>query len=66
MCTPCPAGTDHHFHYGYWVGAAAAVASQNPAWYKTYLEPAIKALIRDFANNDKTDPLFPFARHKDW
>lgn len=59
-------GTDHHFHYGYWVAAAAAVASQNPAWYRTYLAPAVKALVRDYANNDKADPLFPFARHKDW
>jgi len=59
-------GTDHHFHYGYWVGAAAAVASQNLAWYRSYLEPGIKALLRDYANNDKSDPVLPFARHKDW
>jgi endoglucanase Acf2 len=61
-----PTGTDHHFHFGYFVSAAAAVASQNLAWYTTYLEPAIKALIRDYANNDGTDTMFPFARHKDW
>lgn len=62
----CIPGTDHHFHYGYWVGAAAAIASQNMAWYKAFLEPGIKVLLRDFANNDKSDPVLPFARHKDW
>ena len=65
-CVSFLAGTDHHFHYGYFVGAAAAVASQNPGWYKAYLEPAVKALIRDYANNNKADNMFPFARHKDW
>jgi endoglucanase Acf2 len=60
------AGTDHHFHYGYWVAAAAAVASQDLPWYRAHLEPAVKALVRDYANNDNSDPVFPFARHKDW
>lgn len=64
--TPLSAGTDHHFHYGYWVAAAAAVASQDLAWYKAHLEPAVQALVRDYANNDKSDPVLPFARHKDW
>jgi hypothetical protein len=59
-------GTDHHFHFGYWVSAAAAVASQDLQWYKQHLEPAVKSLIRDYANNDAADPLLPFARHKDF
>jgi endoglucanase Acf2 len=50
----------------YWVAAAAAVASEDPAWYRQYLAPYIDALLRDYANNDKTDPFFVFARHTDW
>lgn len=61
-----PTGTDHHFHFGYWVSAAAAVAARDLPWYRQHLEPAVKALIRDYANNDAADPLLPFARHKDW
>jgi hypothetical protein len=60
------AGTDHHFHFGYWVAAAAAIAARDLPWYRAHLEPAVKALIRDYANNDANDPVFPFARHKDW
>lgn len=25
---------DHHFHYGYWIKAAAAVAMEKPEWAK--------------------------------
>lgn len=59
-------GTDHHFHWGQWVSAAAAVASEDPAWYAANLAPFINALVRDYANNDKAHPILPFARHKDW
>lgn len=59
-------GTDHHFHYGYWVSAAAAVAAEDPAWYRQNLEPYVTTLVRDYANNDKDDPFFAYARHKDW
>lgn len=27
---------------------------------------AVKALMRDYAYSDNSDPVFPFARHKDW
>jgi endo-1,3(4)-beta-glucanase len=59
-------GTDHHFHFGYWVVAAAAVAAEDLAWYQNNLATYINTLIRDYANNDKNDVLFPYARHKDW
>jgi endo-1,3(4)-beta-glucanase len=59
-------GTDHHFHYGYWVEAAAAVAAEDLDFYRTSLEPYINTLIRDYANNDKEDPQFVYSRHKDW
>jgi endoglucanase Acf2 len=50
----------------FWVFAAAAIASEDPAWYRQNLAPFIKALVRDYANNDNNDPHFVFARHKDW
>jgi endoglucanase Acf2 len=59
-------GTDHHFHYGYWVAAAAAVASEDLNFYQQSLARYITPLLRDFANNNKQDPQFVFSRHKDW
>jgi endoglucanase Acf2 len=50
----------------YWVSAAAAVAAEDPAWYRQNLAPYVRALVRDYANNDKDDPYFAYARHKDW
>jgi endoglucanase Acf2 len=50
----------------YWVSAAAAVAAEDPAWYQQNLAPYVNALVRDYANNDKSDPYFAYARHKDW
>ena len=56
---------DHHFHYGYHIYAAAAVAKFDPEWGRTHFEE-VKLLIRDFANPSPDDSLFPFVRHKDW
>lgn len=55
---------DHHFHYGYFVAGAAAVARFDPAWAKKY-EPIIEQLIRDAANWNRDDERFPFLRHMD-
>jgi endo-1,3(4)-beta-glucanase len=55
---------DHHFHYGYFIYAAAAIGKADPAWLvanKNYIMP----LVRDFANPIR-DSHFPQARHKDW
>ena len=56
---------DHHFHYGYWIYAAAVVARNDATWRNTHKE-AIESLIRDIANPSHTDTYFPKFRHKDW
>jgi endo-1,3(4)-beta-glucanase len=56
---------DHHFHYGYLLYAAGAVAKGDPAWamqYKDY----VTNLIRDIANPSDSDPYFPQFRMLDW
>ncbi len=52
---------DHHFHYGYFLHAAAALAQRDPGWTKKWL-PMIRLLARDIASGDRQDPLFPYLR----
>ena len=40
---------DHHFHYGYLIRAAAAIAERDPAWAADW-GGAVELLIRDAAN----------------
>ncbi|MBD0839408.1 glycosyl hydrolase [Streptomyces sp. TRM68416] len=54
---------DHHFHYGYYVYAAAIVAQYDPAWAAdSAWGGMVKTLIRDTANPSRTDSAFPFLR----
>lgn len=39
---------DHHFHYGYFIRAAAVLAQQDPAWRDAF-RPFVELLIRDLA-----------------
>jgi endoglucanase Acf2 len=55
---------DHHFHYGYFIAGAAAVARFDMAWAKKYA-PMIELLVRDAANWKHDDERFPFLRHMD-
>ena len=44
-------GNDHHFHYGYFIKAAAEIARNDPAWGKDdKWGGMVKLLIRDIAN----------------
>jgi len=52
---------DHHFHYGYFIRAAAEVARLDPAWAKKW-GPMVNLLIRDIASSKQDDPLFPHLR----
>lgn len=52
---------DHHFHYGYFIRAAAEVARVDPDWAKQW-GPMVRLLIRDIASPDRRDPLFPHLR----
>ncbi len=52
---------DHHFHYGYFIRAAAEVARLDPAWADDW-GPMVELLIRDIASADPSDSLFPATR----
>jgi endoglucanase Acf2 len=57
---------DHHFHYGYFIFAAATVARFDPAWAAPgRWGGMVDLLIRDAASPDRQDPRFPFLRHFD-
>jgi endoglucanase Acf2 len=53
---------DHHFHYGYFVKAAAEIARIDPEWAsQSEWGGMIDLLIRDFAAG-RDDPMFPYIR----
>ena len=56
---------DHHFHYGYFVRAAAEVCRIDLSWCgPDQYGPMIELLIRDYAAGED-DPLFPPLRNFD-
>lgn len=62
---------DHHFHYGYFVHAAALVgvmdAALGGAWAQNSTHRAwVDHLIRDVANPSDRDMWYPKWRHFDW
>ncbi|MER6632596.1 glycosyl hydrolase [Streptomyces sp. NPDC000987] len=57
---------DHHFHYGYYVAAAATLAKFDPAWAASgQYGGMVDLLIRDANNYDRTDKRFPYLRDFD-
>lgn len=52
---------DHHFHYGYFIRAAAEIARVNPDWAKEW-GPMVRLLIRDIASPNRNDKEFPYLR----
>jgi len=57
---------DHHFHYSYFIRAAATIAQYDPDWVKIdQYGSIIDALIRDCASYDRDDKLFPWMRSLD-
>jgi endo-1,3(4)-beta-glucanase len=56
---------DHHFHYGYHLYAAAALARLDSAFLTAPHRQALLALVRDIANPSASDPKFPRFRHTD-
>jgi len=56
---------DHHFHYGYFVRAAAEICRRDLDWCGAdQYGPMIELLIRDYAA-DASDPMFPYLRNFD-
>jgi endoglucanase Acf2 len=57
---------DHHFHYGYYIQAAATVAQYDPTWASdSNWGSMVKLLIKDAANWDTTETRFPLLRNFD-
>jgi endoglucanase Acf2 len=57
---------DHHFHYAYFLMAAAVVAQYDPAWARRDRWGAmVELLVRDANNPRRDDPSFPFLRQFD-
>jgi endo-1,3(4)-beta-glucanase len=62
--------SDHHFHYGYWVYAAAVAAEMDRNWLSADEGQKVKvwvnSLVRDYAASNQNDQYFPFSRSFDW
>ncbi|MFD0521710.1 glycosyl hydrolase [Paractinoplanes durhamensis] len=57
---------DHHFHYGYFIAAAATLAKFDPSWATTaQYGGMVDLLIRDANNYDRGDNRFPYLRDFD-
>lgn len=61
---------DHHFHYGYFVHAAAIIgkvdADLGGSWaQQAEVKDWVNTLVRDYANYGN-DPAFPVSRNFDW
>ena len=57
---------DHHFHYGYWIRAAAEIALRDPAWAgKDQFGPMIELLVSDIAHTQRGSADFPYLRNYD-
>ncbi|MEU4445806.1 glycosyl hydrolase [Actinosynnema sp. NPDC050801] len=57
---------DHHFHYGYYVLAAAVLAQHDPAWASdSRYGGMVKLLVKDANNYDRGETRFPFLRNFD-
>ena len=53
---------DHHFHWGYFIHAAAFMEQFEPGWADEWGD-MINLLIRDAASPDRNDSKFPFLRN---
>ena len=55
---------DHHFHYGYFIHAAAIIGYLDPSWLASNKD-YINALVRDTSNPSSLDQFFPVFRSFD-
>ena len=53
---------DHHFHFGYFLRAAAAIGRYDRDWLNNYL-PLFEELRKEVANYDRNDTSYPFLRN---
>ncbi len=55
---------DHHFHYGYFIHAAAIIGYLDPSWLASNKD-YVNALVRDTSNPSSLDQFFPIFRSFD-
>lgn len=53
---------DHHFHWGYFIHAAAFMEQFEPGWSAQW-GGMVNLLVRDAASSDRNDTTFPFLRN---
>ncbi len=57
---------DHHFHYGYWIDAAAQLALRDPQWAEpSHWGGMVQLLVDDIATARRGLPGYPFLRNFD-
>ena len=56
---------DHHFHFGYFLYAAAVLAKDHPEWWTAWGD-RVMHIVRDIANPAPSDPHYTVTRCKDW
>lgn len=52
---------DHHFHWGYFIHAAAFMEQYRPGWAAQWGD-MVNLLVRDAASYDRNDTMFPYLR----
>ncbi|KAK9458827.1 endo-1,3(4)-beta-glucanase [Lipomyces oligophaga] len=60
---------DHHFHYGYFIHAAALIGYIDSALGGSWVydnRDYVNLLVRDIGNPSDSDPYFPVSRSFDW
>ncbi|KAI1122645.1 glycoside hydrolase family 81 protein [Nemania abortiva] len=57
---------DHHFHYGYFIYAAAVIGYLDPSWLTKENVDYINTMVRDISNPCASDKYFPVSRNFDW
>jgi len=55
---------DHHFHYGYWLAAAANIAKYDKSFIATY-GAYLDMLAVDYSNTDRSNAIAPYIRGYD-
>ncbi|TWO34041.1 T9SS type A sorting domain-containing protein [Seonamhaeicola sediminis] len=53
---------DHHFHWGYFIHAAAFMEQFEPGWADQWGD-MVNLLVRDAASSNRSDTQFPFLRN---
>lgn len=56
---------DHHFHWGYFIYAAAVIGYLDPSWLNMNKD-WVNTLVRDASNPSTADNTFPVFRNFDW